>query len=148
MTVKEAAALLREYGIRDLIVKEDDKVYGLFTVRSFLRFVMRENDRALLNIHYSGIGKTSLERTEAFKLRDFCSNEAKRFSERFGEVESFNFRFKEMKSGGKSHKYSVHLRVMMGSNELQTESSGWDLLKAVKDCYKSLTVLVKKGQGR
>lgn len=147
-SVAEALSSMQKLGTRDLIIEENGKVFGLLTARSVIISLLQLEKEVELNVRQSGLSKTSLNDSQVRELKTFCLNESSKFKNKFGQVDSFFFRFKEMKSSGNSHKYSVHLKIAVGSDEIKTEAVAWDLQKAVKACFKNMTSLLKKDAGR
>lgn len=147
----DAVALMHERNIRDLIVQEGDKIFGLVTVRDLLDAFVKDSLQPGLALNIRGLKKLGLHDMQEARFLSIIRSEALKLQRKMGEEVRISLDMKLKKATGASHQYELKLKVDGAQGLLMSETVEWKLDSAIRSVFRALALssekkAVKKGK--
>jgi predicted transcriptional regulator/ribosome-associated translation inhibitor RaiA len=143
-TLLDAMAIMHKRNIRDLIVQENGKVYGLVTLKTILSAFVNKEIQVPLQLSIRGLKKLDLHDLQEARFLALIRSEALKLQRKAGEELIFSLHLKSAKKQGASHQYELKLKVEGSKGILMSEGSEWKLDTAIRSAFKSLSISVNK----
>ena len=131
----DAVALMHKRNIRDLIVEEEGKVFGLVTA---------EEMKVPLNLSIRGMKKLQMHDLQEARVLALIRSESLKLQSKLGEELRFTLHMKIGKVQGRAHQYDLRLKAEGKSGIFMTDSNEWKLDVAVRKAFRSLTLSMQK----
>ncbi len=139
-----AIKLMHKYNVRDLVVQENDRVYGLVTVKNILASLAGLQRADGVSLELVGLRKTSLLPSEVAKVEKAIQLEMKRFLRKKGGSARLKIHVKESKKKGSQHMFTVSMRLEGNGKVASSSQEDWDVVKAVRKCFSQVRSDVKR----
>ena len=139
--LSRSVATMHLANVRDLVVEEAGKVYGLLTVKRILEKLASLDSSSGSSVKLVGLSKTHLSQTEIDLLKKVANNEISKIERKIKNDLKLNIRIKEHKKSGKSnkkHKYSVTLKVDFPGQILTSTQEDWDPVTALRKSFNNI----------
>lgn len=147
-TLMDAVALMHKRNIRDLIVQEEEKVFGLVTVKEVLTAFVAKALEPRLQLRIRGLKKLQIHDMQEARYLALIRSEAAKLQRKAGEELRISLDLREGKTKGNARQYEIKLKVE-GSNGLFTsEASAWKFDAAVRSVFKALSLSAEKKSER
>ncbi len=143
-SLSDAIALMYKRNIRDLIVQEEGKVFGLITVKDLLRAFVAKELKTPLNLSIRGMKKLQMHDLQEARVLALIRSEVIKLQSKVGEELSVVLHMKIGKVQGRAHQYDLRLKVEGKSGILMTESAEWKLDTAIRKAFRSLVLSMQK----
>ncbi len=144
-SLKDALMLMLRHSLSDVIVAENDRVYGVLTLRKIIAYLTALDIDEDISVQFVGISKTHLTTPELVRLKTIAQSEAAKLQRRIKQDEILvNIRIKESHKKGSKHMYSVTTRVEAGSKPITSTQEDWKVEVALRKAFNSLSSYKKK----
>ncbi|MBT6762829.1 CBS domain-containing protein [archaeon] len=144
----DAMAVMHKRNIRDLIVQENGKVYGLVTLKTILGAFIHQEIQAPLQLNIRGLKKLDLHDLQEARFLALIRSEALKLQRKVGEELNFSMHLKVGKRTGAAHQYDVKLKVEGSHGILMADSNEWKLDAAIRSVFRALQLGFKKQSAR
>lgn len=125
----------------DMIVKEDNKVFGLLSVRNILSHLSRYSEAVNYQVNFTGLNDTDLGPGHIMDLERVAKAEAGKLQKKIKNELLLNIRIKEKKKAGKKGKqrlYTVTLRMEYPGQVLTASYEDWNVHAAMQTAFTTL----------
>ena len=143
-TIFDAIALMHKKNIRDLIVEEEGKVFGLVTVKEVLDVFMAEQFKPEMKLQLNGFKKLGLHDLQEARILALIRSEVLKLQRKHGDSVKTSMHFKIGRTQAKQQQYIVKLKLDTDSNRFMADSNEWKLEAAIRNVFKSLDTTIKK----
>jgi len=140
--LNKAIVLMHKKNLTDLVVTENDELFGLLLLKNILRKVASLKIPKNFNIKFVGLEKTKLKPYQKYNLKKIASQEA--FKLQRGLKNEFNIivHIKEYEKSGKEskqHKHSVNLKITYPGQTIISDKGKqqgtWDIETALRKAF-------------
>lgn len=144
-SLKSVLMLMLRHSLSDVVVMENDRVYGLLTLRSIVSYISSLDAQEDIIVNFVGISKTQIESAELDNLKKIAYKEAEKLQRRIQQDEILvTVRIKELHKKGNKHQYSVATRVEAGGRPISSSHEDWKIETALRKSFNGLGGYKKK----
>ncbi len=143
-SLMDAVALMHKRNIRDLIVQENDKVFGLVTVKDLLAAFVAKIIEPNLAIRIKGMSELGLHDVQQARFLALIRSEALALQRKAGEELRISLHMKMTKTQGSNHQYELKLKVEGSSGRLMSDATEWKLDAAIRSVFRALAYTSEK----
>lgn len=125
----------------ELVVKEDEKVFGLLTVKNILAKISAMKTAVRTEIDLVGLPKTHISEDKKEKLLQIARNESIKVEKVVNNDLQLKIHFKESQQSGKlgkKYRYSVSARLELPGQVFSASEEGWKVETVLRKCLVSL----------
>ena len=137
-TLASAIKEMNKHNVRDLVVKEGEKVFGLVTVGDILARLATHQYEANVTLELVGLGKTIASDFRKEQVEKAAFTEGDKLQRKLKQDLHIRLHIKEKKKDGKKHRYIVSLHAECPGMRFNSKAEDWDLLKAVHRCFAAI----------
>jgi len=125
----------------DIVVKEDNKVFGLLSVRNILAHLSNQSEAVNYQVNFAGLNDTDLSPGHVMDLQRVANTETAKLQKKIKNELILNVRIKEKKKAGKVGKqrlYTVTLRMEYPGQILTSSYEDWNVHAAMQVAFTTL----------
>jgi CBS domain-containing protein len=131
---------MKKADVYNAVLTEDDKPFGIVTMRDLLEAMMSLKGEEIKNIRFTGLDELQdLAPYTVYYVKKLASYYAEKVAYLIKNINEVSVHFKEYAKEGKQHKYSVNVKVAAPTAIINsTKAVDWDIARTMHKAFKDV----------